>query len=142
MTQIFRGKRPDVTPAQVAAVLVAGVPAIATLLSTFGIYDLSNEQQDALAGVLTWSAVLAGLLIGSDATLRTARNMVDGKRDAAAFAGASAAAAPAMPTIDDEVELAESAGLPSDEEEFAYETELASLNGHKADDPDVEAVTT
>lgn len=141
MTQIFSGKRPDVTPAQVAAVLVAGVPAIATLLSTFGIYALSNEQQDALAGVLTWSAVLAGLLIGSDATLRTARNVVDGKRDAAAFAVASAAALPTTPPIDDEVDIAASAGLPSDEEEFEYETELAGLNGHKADDPDVEAVT-
>jgi hypothetical protein len=142
MNQIFRGKRPDVTPAQVAAVVVAGVPAIATLLSTFGIYELSNDQQDALAGVLTWSAVLAGLLIGSDATLRTARNMVDGKRDAAALASASAAAAPATPPLDDEVDIADSGGLPSDEEEFAYETELASVNGHKADDPDVPAVTT
>jgi hypothetical protein len=137
MTQIFRGKRPDVTPAQLAAVLVAGVPAVATLLSTFGIYDLSNEQQDALAGVLTWSAVLAGLLIGSDATLRTARNMVDGRRDAAALAGASGAAVPAALPVDDEVDIAESAGMPSDEEEFAEETELASLNGHRADDPDL-----
>jgi hypothetical protein len=141
MTSIFTGKRPDVTPAQLAAVFVAGVPAVATLLSAFGIADLSQDQQDALAGVLTWSAVLAGLLIGSDATLRTARNVVDAKRDVAAFAGA-AAAAPALPPHDDEGELAGAAELPSDEEEFAGETVAASLNGHKADDPDLAGVET
>jgi hypothetical protein len=93
MLNSFRGQRPDLTPAQVAAVLVAGVPAIATLLSAFGIADLSREQQDALGQVLTWSAVLAGLLIGGDATLRTARNVVDGKRDAAAMLAGTAGAA-------------------------------------------------
>src|SRR3954451_4442648 len=118
MTNVFSGKRPDFTPAQMAAVLVAGVPAVATLLSAFGIYELSREQQDALAGVLTWSAVLAGLLIGSDATLRTARHVVDARRDVAALAGAGVAA-PALPMHDEEVELEASAGLPSDEEEFA-----------------------
>ena len=92
MFNIFRGQRPDVTPAQVAAVLVAGIPAVATLLSTFGLYTLTADQQDALAGVLTWSAVLAGLLIGGDATLRTARNVVDAKRDTAAFAAGAAGA--------------------------------------------------
>ena len=49
MFNIFRGQRPDVTPAQVAAVLVAGVPAIATLLSAFGVADLTQDQQDALS---------------------------------------------------------------------------------------------
>ena len=34
MSDFFRGRRPDITPAQVAAVLIAGVPAIATLLAT------------------------------------------------------------------------------------------------------------
>jgi hypothetical protein len=78
--KVFAGQRPDITPAQVVAVLIAGIPAIATLLTTFGLADLSQEQQDALAGVLTWTGVLAGLLIGGDATLRTARNMADAKR--------------------------------------------------------------
>ena len=94
MLNIFRGQRPDVTPAQVAAVLVAGVPAIATLLSAFGIADLTQDQQDALSQVLTWSAVLAGLLIGGDATLRTARNVVDGRRDAAAMLAGSTGGGP------------------------------------------------
>jgi hypothetical protein len=142
MFKLFRGQRPDVTPAQLAAVLVAGVPAVATLLSTFGIYELSQAQQDALAGVLTWSAVLAGLLIGGDATLRSARNVADAKRDVAALAGAAGAAAPVIAPADEEVDLAASGGLPSDEEEFAEETEIARLNGHKADDPDLVGVGT
>jgi hypothetical protein len=144
MLDIFRGQRPDVTPAQVAAVLVAGVPAIATLLSAFGIADLTKEQQDALTTVLTWSAVLAGLLIGGDATLRTARNLVDGKRDAAAMlAGATgggvATAASAGAVDDAEADDAEGTIHVPDEQEFP-ET-AGSLNGHgPVDDPDAVGV--
>jgi hypothetical protein len=93
--KVFAGHRPDITPAQVVAVLVAGVPAVATLLSAFGIYSLSTEQQDALAGVLSWAGVLAGLLIGGDVTLRSARNMADARR-AAAPAGAQTATEPEL----------------------------------------------
>lgn len=134
MFDIFRGQRPDVTPVQVAAVFVAGIPAVATLLSTFGIYDLNREQQDALAGVLTWCAVLAGLLIGGDATLRTARNVVDAKRDTAAIAAGTST--PAEPQ-DLEVDRAEVAIFVPDEEEFADEARPEHLNGRGlVDDPD------
>ena len=85
MPKILQGPRPDITAAQIAAVLVAGVPAIATLLTAFGLGDLSTAQQDALSGALTWSAILAGLLIGGDATLRAARNLAVAKTDAAAM---------------------------------------------------------
>lgn len=78
--KVLAGQRPDITPAQLVAVLIAGIPALATLLSAFGIADLNAEQQNALADVLTWGGVLAGLLIGGDATLRGARNMADAKR--------------------------------------------------------------
>jgi hypothetical protein len=81
--KVFAGQRPDITPAQIAAVLVAGIPAVASLLAAFGVADLSKEQQDALTAVLTWAGVLAGLLIGGDATLRSARNLADAKRPAA-----------------------------------------------------------
>jgi hypothetical protein len=139
MFNIFRGKRPDVTPAQVAAVLVAGLPAVATLLSTFGIYDLTGAQQDALSGVLTWSAVLAGLLIGGDATLRTTRNIVDAKRDTAAFAAGAAGGMLAPEGLDDpEADDAEAAGLVTDDEEFAAEAHPEHLNGRApVDDPDL-----
>jgi hypothetical protein len=141
MFNIFRGQRPDVTPAQVAAVLVAGVPAIATLLSAFGIASVSPSQQDALSEALTWCAILAGLLIGGDATLRTARNVVDGRRDAAAMQAGSAGAAPAAASHDPEVDDAEHAVSLTDDEEFAYADGAVSVNGHgEVDDPDAVAV--
>jgi hypothetical protein len=144
MFNIFRGQRPDVTPAQLAAVLVAGVPAIATLLSAFGVADLTQEQQDALSQALTWCAILAGLLIGGDATLRTARNMVDGKRDAAAMLAGSAGGPPPSTRAGDlddaEADDAEGTIYVSDEQEFG---ETPSTNGNGTiDNPDAEKVET
>jgi hypothetical protein len=143
MLNIFRGNPPDVTPAQVAAVLVAGVPAIATLLSAFGVADLTQEQQDALSQVLTWSAVLAGLLIGGDATLRTARNMVDGKRDAAAMLAPATGGSPMsvgpQDVHDAEADDAEGIYHLSDEEEFPGTGSTVNGSG-SIDDPDAEKV--
>jgi hypothetical protein len=141
MLNIFRGQRPDVTPAQVAAVLVAGVPAIATLLSAFGIAAVSASQQDALSSALTWCAILAGLLIGGDATLRTARNVVDGKRDAAATMAGSTGGPPAADSDDPEADDAEHAVSVTDDEEFAFPGDAVSIDGHgDVDDPDAVAV--
>jgi hypothetical protein len=140
MFNAFRGDRPDVTPAQLAAVLVAGVPAVATLLSAFGVADLSQEQQNALSDALTWCAILAGLLIGGDATLRTARNVAGARRDSAAYAAGALGSAPtAVATADDpEADDAEALAHVSDEVEFG---EPASVNGHgPIDDPDAAAV--
>jgi len=146
MLNIFRGQRPDVTPVQVTAVLVAGIPALATLLSAFGITDLSTAQQDALSGALTWCAILAGLLIGGDATLRTARNVVDGKRDAAAMLAGSTSGPegpggpPAADSHDPEVDDAEHAVSLTDDEEFTFD-DAVSVNGHgEVDDPDAVVV--
>ena len=86
MFDFLKGRRPDITAAQIAAGLVAGVPGVATLLTTFGVADVNAAQQDALSGAVTWSAVLAAVLIGGDATLRAARNLADAKTDAAAMA--------------------------------------------------------
>jgi hypothetical protein len=74
VTDLVRGSRPDITPPQVAAGVVAGIPIIASLLSAFGIYDLTEEQQDALSDAVTWAGILAASLIGGDAVVRTARN--------------------------------------------------------------------
>lgn len=71
--------RPAITPAQLVAVLIAGIPATAKLLEAFGVYSLSPVQQDALSGALTWLGVLAGVLIGADAALRAARNAAHAK---------------------------------------------------------------
>src|SRR4051812_3980528 len=86
ITSIFGGKRPDITPAQIAGLLVAGVPAIATLLRVFGVYDLSPDQQKALEDMLTWGGVIAGVLFASDAGLRAARNHADARTAQAAAA--------------------------------------------------------
>lgn len=71
--------RPAITPAQIIAVLIAGIPATAKLLEAFGVYSLTAPQQDALSGALTWLGVLAGVLIGADAALRAARNAAHAK---------------------------------------------------------------
>jgi hypothetical protein len=83
MTNIFRGPRPDLTPAQVVGVLVAGIPVIATLLRAFGLYDVGPDQQEALEKAVIWAGVVAGLLFASDAGLRAARNAADARRGAA-----------------------------------------------------------
>lgn len=66
---IFRGLRPDITPAQVVAL----VGSVVALLVSFGV-DLSAEQRDS---ILTLVGILAGLLLVSDAGLRVGRNVAN-----------------------------------------------------------------
>jgi hypothetical protein len=74
MKQYFEGPRPDITPPQLTATIVAGIPILASLLSAFGLYDLTPAQQEAMSDAVTWAGVLGAALIGGDAALRTARN--------------------------------------------------------------------
>ena len=83
MNNLTKGPMPDITPPQIVAMVIAGVPILATLLRAFGIYDLSLEAQQALSDALTWAGVLAGALIGGDALLRTGRNLRRGQVEAA-----------------------------------------------------------
>lgn len=139
MPSILQGRRPDITAAQLAAVLVAGVPAIATLLTSFGVGDVNAAQQDALSGALTWAVVLAGVLIGGDATLRSARNLADAKTDAAAMTvGEGSPTASADDLQDREADFEEEDGNSvTDEEEFFAESELQRLEaGLVAENPD------
>jgi hypothetical protein len=137
MPKILQGPRPDITAAQIAAVLVAGVPAIATLLTAFGLGDLNAAQQDALSGALTWSAILAGLLIGGDAALRAARNLAVAKTDAAAMT-AGERLSPDDGLEDPAADFEEEEAAPvSDEEEFYADSELQALEaGMPVDNPD------
>jgi len=64
-----RGARPDITPAQ----LVSLVPLLASLLHAFGLYDLSQEQQDALGDAVEWAMAL----VGGDAIIRFGRNLAE-----------------------------------------------------------------
>jgi hypothetical protein len=61
------GIRPDITPAQI----VSGIPIIAELLHSFGVYTLSQAQQDSLGKAVTW----AFALLGADAVSRVGRNL-------------------------------------------------------------------
>jgi hypothetical protein len=60
-------KTPDITPAQ----LVAGVPVVANFLHAFGVYDLSQDQQEALRQTLDYALAL----LGADAIIRAFRNL-------------------------------------------------------------------
>ena len=139
MLSTLQGRRPDITAAQIAAVLVAGTPAIATLLTSFGVGDVNAAQQDALSGALTWAVVLAGVLIGGDATLRSARNLADAKTDAAAMTvGEVSPLASEDDLHDHEADFEEEDGdSVTDEEEFFAESELQRLEaGLVAENPD------
>lgn len=112
MLNAFRGTRPDITPAQLTAI----VAALTQCLRAFGIFDVTPEQQDALNVA---SGLLLAVVLG-DVGIRAARNSADAKTQAAALQ------APMPPLvdvdgIDPEHELLMAAGedLPTDEEEFA-----------------------
>jgi hypothetical protein len=81
------GTMPDITPPQIVALVIAGIPILATLLRAFGVFDLSLAEQQALSDTLTWAGVFAGTLIGGDAILRTGRNVRKGKVEAALASG-------------------------------------------------------
>lgn len=82
MGGLTQGPRPDITPPQIVAMVIAGIPILAQLLHAFGIYDLSPESQEALNNAVTWAGVFAGSLIGGDAVLRTGRNLRKGRVEA------------------------------------------------------------
>jgi hypothetical protein len=113
---MLKGARPDITPAQIIALLVAAVPVVATLLRAFGVYDLTVVQTAALTETLQWAAVVAGALFVSDAGLRAARNAAEAKTVAAvttasdpqgAAQAAGLATGPAVPASDPETGLSE-----------------------------------
>jgi hypothetical protein len=152
--KIFQGTKPDITPAQVLGALLAGVPVLATLLHSFGVYDLSAEQQDALTKSIEWAGILAVALFGADAGLRAARNSASAKVEAAQLVVASAppempAAAPYQPEMAPEDDLHGAAqanldpNLPDDVEEFGgaapapagMDDEQDLTNGYSDPDP-------
>jgi hypothetical protein len=109
---MFKTLRPDITPAQVVGLVVVGIPAVATLLRVFGVYDLTDEQIGSLNDLLQWAGIVAAGLFVSDAGLRSARNVSQAKVDAAAVTAPVEDGDFPLTGIDDE-------DLPDDEEEFA-----------------------
>lgn len=64
---------PDFTLAQRWASAIVGIPVVATLLTAFGVYDLSADQQSALQDALQWAGVFAGVLVAGDGVVRHGR---------------------------------------------------------------------
>lgn len=116
---LISGVRPSLTAAQLAALVVAGIPILSTLLSAFGLFEVSPEQQAALGDAVTWGGVTAGALIAGDAGLRGARNVAAAKTDAAAmYASSEGGVDPdPAPLVDDEVDGITDADLPTDADE-------------------------
>jgi hypothetical protein len=66
MLETLRGRRPDVTPAQ----LLAAIPMVVALLAVLGVFDLEADEREALKYALYWSFVL----LAADALIRIGRN--------------------------------------------------------------------
>lgn len=66
--------RPALTPAQIAAAVIALIVPVATFLRAFGVYDLTPTQQSAVNGLILALAAFAAVLVTADAYLRGKRN--------------------------------------------------------------------
>jgi len=115
MANILTGQRPDITPAQ----LVSGIPILAELLHSFGIYNLSAAQQNSLAHAATWALAL----VAGDTILRVGRGVSAARvQSAGVAAGGAMPTLPAMapnPTPPTDAPLPQEEDLPTDAEEFA-----------------------
>ncbi len=65
-------RTPEITTAQ----YVALVPVLANLLHAFGVFSLSQEEQDALTEALNYSLAL----LGADAVIRVGRSVGIGRK--------------------------------------------------------------
>lgn len=117
---LLGGHRPDITPVQATAIAVAGVPIVSKLLAAYGVYTPSPLQLASLKDATGWAVGAAASLVLGDGIVRTARNVKDGRVEAAAMVAGSAppqapeALAPDLPLEEE---------LPTDAEEFAEEPE-------------------
>lgn len=123
MLGIFLGDRPDITPAQSAGLLAAGVPIMSNLFSAFGVFHASAAQQDALTNAINWGVPLAAALIVGDAAVRASRNRADSRVQTAAVAStASSAASSAPPAVEAYISAPEP--TPYDDPETYGETAI------------------
>lgn len=78
-----RSIRPDLTPAQIVGVVVAGVPIIANLAQAFGVWTATPAELDALQQAGGFAIAAAGTLFVGDAAIRVGRNVAQARVDAA-----------------------------------------------------------
>jgi hypothetical protein len=83
LSKAVSGIRPDVTAAQIVALIIAGIPVIANLLHAFGVFTVTPAEQDSLTKTVEWGGAVAVALVGGDAVLRVGRNHADAKVKAA-----------------------------------------------------------
>lgn len=126
MMSISFGVRPDVTPAQLAGVLLAGLPVVANLLRGLGVYDASKDQQQALRDAGQWGAISAIGLFLADAGLRSARSHADAQVQVASLTpvpSPAQAGVPGAPVEPPFTRQPDATGM-ADEEEGALLEEL------------------
>lgn len=116
---LYRGEKPDITPNQVKATIIATIPVLANVLRAFGVYDMTEEQQDALKQAADLGVIFAGVLVLADAHLRAARGKAAATVKAAALlpAPSTPPSEPAGAPQDTTPEVVEE--FPTDDEEFA-----------------------
>jgi len=137
MKGILSGQRPDLTPAQIAAVAVAGVPAVSNLLAAFNAVTVNAAQQAALGDVMTWGGVVATALVAGDTGVRAARNAKDARVESTVLAMPGEPAGTTPDLEPEHEDLMADDELVSDEEEFA-DPPVAHDDGidvHDADEP-------
>jgi hypothetical protein len=130
MMSMSFGVRPDVTPAQLAGVLLAGLPVAANLLRGLGLYESSKDQQQALHDAGQWGAVSATGLFLADAGLRSARNHADAQVQAASLTPVPSRAQAGVPGAPVEPPFArrlDGIGLADEEERLLEELEVGLL---------------
>lgn len=93
---------PAVTLPQKLGLVVSGIPILANLLSSFGVWHPTTVQLEALEKAGEYGIGLAAALVGGDAIVRLGRNHTQGKKytaqaqiDAAAHYAAAQAPEPA-----------------------------------------------
>lgn len=117
MPSVAPGPRPNITPAQ----WLGAVPVVANMLHAFGLFTLSEPQQESLEKTITYAIAL----VGGDALLRVGRNIRDAQVQSALVVSGSTMVppepAPMPPEVDPEerVLLEHGEDLPDDDEEFA-----------------------
>lgn len=102
-TEVKSVEMPNLTTAQKITGLVLAIPAVASFLESFGVYNLSEKQVSSLQDLLLLLVIPALGLLVSDAGLRAARNARVAKVETAQIHADAAVAAAAAGSVTNNV---------------------------------------